>query len=135
MYSVHYLMVLFITCFGFVYCFALVKSNTIADCYEELGVNWFISDALLSFLIPFTFIAVLNVIIILHLKKGFQFNQHYRFSQRRQSEWLPLNLRKKFSSSNDMEESAQMQSKIFESESMPSARVRNGNIVRIAVES
>ena len=135
MHLVHYLIVLFITCFGFVYCFALVKSYNYFVCYEELSLNWFISDALFSFLIPFTIIAVLNVMIILHLRKGFQYNQHYRFSQRKPSEWLPLNLRKKFSSSNDMETSMQTQARIYESESMPSVRVRSGNVYLIGDES
>lgn len=89
---IHYLIVTLFIIFGTIYCLALVKMNQYDDCHEELGLSWFISDALLSFLIPFTIITVLNILIIIYLKKRYQNNQQYRFTKREQQhENFPLN--------------------------------------------
>ncbi|CAF1628958.1 unnamed protein product, partial [Didymodactylos carnosus] len=52
------------TLIGLTYCLLLVYKNSIVQCYEELSLNWFISDALLSFLLPFALISFFNQLII-----------------------------------------------------------------------
>ena len=46
------------------FCLALSYSNVHIECHEELQLRWFIADALLSFIIPFTLILIFNVLII-----------------------------------------------------------------------
>lgn len=83
---IHYFIVSLLILFGVVYCFALVSNNSYDNCHEELDLIWFISDALFSFLIPFTLIIVLNFLIILHLKKSFRGNPLFRFRPQQQNE-------------------------------------------------
>ncbi|UJR38083.1 hypothetical protein I4U23_030764 [Adineta vaga] len=93
---IHYLVVSLSIIIGIIYCIYLVKNTEYEDCHEELLLAWFLSDTLLSFLIPFTIITVLNILIISHLKKGFQNNQQIRFRKRNdQLEIIPLNLQAK----------------------------------------
>lgn len=102
---IHYFIVLFLIVFGILYCLALVGYNQYDICHEELYLKWFISDALLSFLIPFTIITILNILIISHLKKSFHRNSQFRFGKRhlQSTEIFPLNFRKKTSSSSSYE--------------------------------
>ena len=122
---VHYVIVALIIVLGCGYCSALVHSINYDHCHEEVGLSWFISDAFLSFLLPFTMITVLNLLIIFHLKKGFQNNQPFRFRPRQESESVPLNTRVTNSSSQEMTSNAQCRAKISKHTSMPSIRVRS----------
>ena len=79
---IHYFIIGFFLLFGILYCLALVSFNRYDVCHEELDLKWFLSDALLSFLVPFTIITILNILIISHLKKNLHHNSHFRFGQR-----------------------------------------------------
>jgi hypothetical protein len=120
---IHYLIVSLFIIFGIIYCAKLVQNTAYENCHEELELSWFLSDALLSFLIPFTMIIILNILIICHLKKGFQNNQQYRFINRQES--TRLNLRKKDSSLYELTLNAHCQPKIYENITMPTSRVLN----------
>lgn len=102
---IHYFIVVFFLLFGVVYCLALVAFNRYDVCHEELDLKWFLSDAILSFLLPFTVITILNILIISHLKKNLHQNSHFRFGQRHSHpmENLSLNFRKKTSSLSSSE--------------------------------
>ena len=112
---IHYLIVALFIIFGILYCLALVGYNSYDVCHEELDLPWFLSDALLSFLLPFTIITVLNILIVLHLKKGFPINQQFRFGRRHQHpmEMIPLNSRQKTSISFDPTCNSNSQSKTY----------------------
>ena len=97
----HYFIVTLFILLGISYCFALTKYAKYEHCHEELGLNWFISDALLSFVIPFTIIAILNLLIIFHLRKTSRNNARLSVKKRPKKEMLPLNPRKKSSVSCD----------------------------------
>ncbi len=112
----HYLIVSLFIIIDIIYSLALVKYNAYDSCQEELELGWFISDALLSFLIPFTIIIILNILIIFHLKKSFLNNQQYFFTTYRQhpSESSPLNFRNRNSSSNILPLCTYFQPKSYE---------------------
>ncbi|CAF1071817.1 unnamed protein product [Rotaria sordida] len=114
---IHYLVVTLFIILGITYCLALVKTNEYDNCHEELDLNWFISDALLSFLIPFTIIIILNILIIFYLKKRFQNNPQYRFKKRKQqqqqSEVISLNFRKRSSSPYEVTFNTNFQPNIY----------------------
>jgi hypothetical protein len=97
----HYIIVTLFLLFGISYCFGLIRYNDYESCQEELQLNWFISDALLSFVIPFIIIAILNLLIIFHLRKTSRNNQQLAFSKRTKKEVLQLNPRNKNSISCD----------------------------------
>jgi len=97
----HYGIVTLFILLGISYCFALIKQNDYDSCQEELHLNWFLSDALLSFVLPFTIIAIINLLIIFHLRKTSRNNQQLSFTKRSKKENLPLNQRKKLSISYD----------------------------------
>lgn len=101
----HYVIVLICIIFSTIYCLALVDSNSYDNCHEELELKWFISDAFLSFFIPFTIITILNTLIIYHFKRSIQNNQQYRFTNSRlqSMEMIPLNFRSKSTSANDIQ--------------------------------
>ena len=73
---VHYSIVLFFIVFGFFYCLALIRFNDYDSCEEELKLSWFVSDALISFVIPFVIIAVVNFFIIEHLRTNYKNNKN-----------------------------------------------------------
>ena len=50
--------------FSMMFCSVLLHSNDYIDCHEELQLRWFIVDALVSFIIPFTLIFIFNILII-----------------------------------------------------------------------
>lgn len=79
---IHYLVVSLSVVLGVIYCASLVRNTEYQECHEELELGWFLSDALVSFLIPFTIIIVMNILTIIHLKKGLQNNPQFRFSRR-----------------------------------------------------
>jgi hypothetical protein len=108
--------------FGILYCLGLVGYNDYDICHEELDLKWFLSDALLSFLLPFTIIIILNILIVSHLRKGFPTNQQFRFIRRHQnsSEIFPLSFRKRYKSSFDFPFNANSQSKVYGSGSTTS---------------
>ncbi|CAF4722913.1 unnamed protein product, partial [Rotaria sp. Silwood2] len=123
---IHYLVVTLFIIFGIIYCLVLVKTNAYEHCHEELDLNWFISDALLSFLIPFTIIIILNILIICYLKKRFQNNQQYRFTKRQQqSEVIPLNFLKQCSSRYEITFNTKFQPNIYENINISNSRVLN----------
>lgn len=101
----HYVIVILCIIFSAIYCLVLVYSNAYDNCHEELELKWFISDALLSFVIPFAIITILNCLIINDFKKSIQNNQHYRFANAspQSTEMIALNLKKKSWSTNDMQ--------------------------------
>jgi hypothetical protein len=95
----HYLVVTLFLIFGISYCAALTYNNRYENCEEELQLSWFISDALSSFVIPFMIIAILNLLIIFHLRKTSRNNQQVSYRKRAgKDEILPLNTRRKRSS-------------------------------------
>ncbi|CAF4273996.1 unnamed protein product [Rotaria sp. Silwood2] len=51
------------------FCAALSHSNTYIDCHEELKLSWFIADALISFIIPFSLILIYNIFIVNLIRK------------------------------------------------------------------
>ena len=57
------------------------------DCHEELTLNWFIADALFSFVIPFSLITVFNILIVNLIRK------HAQSPMTVQSTWRQLNQR------------------------------------------
>jgi hypothetical protein len=120
---VHYLIVSLFIIFGIIYCLALVEYNGYDDCHEELQLKWFISDALSSFLIPFAIITILNILIIMHLKKGFQNNQQFRFPRRRQSSSQNLSLNLRTKSSYELTLSSSFQAKPYENAPLSISRV------------
>ncbi len=91
----HYCIVTLFILLGISYCFALVKNNVYEYCQEELHLSWFLSDALLSFVLPFIIIAILNLLIIFHLRKTCRNNRQLSFTKRSNKGNLPLNQRKK----------------------------------------
>jgi hypothetical protein len=97
----HYVIVSLFIVSGISYCFVLTKKGFYENCEEELDLNWFISDALLSFVIPFTIIAILNLLIIFHLRKTSRNHQGLSFSKRPKKDILPLHPRKRNSISFD----------------------------------
>ena len=98
----HYVIESLIILFGVTYCLLLIMNNRYEHCREQLASNWFISDALLSFVIPFIIIATLNLLIIFHLRKTSRKNQQLSsLNKRTKREPLPLNTRKKSSISFD----------------------------------
>lgn len=123
---IHYLIVTLFIIFGVTYCLLLVKNNDYDGRHEELALSWFISDALLSFLIPFTIITILNILIIFNLKKRYLNNQQYRFTNRRQiSEFLPLNDTKKNSSTHEIPLDGNFPSNIYDNITISNSRVLN----------
>jgi len=110
---IHYVIVALFIIFGIIYCLALVGYNDYDICHEELDLKWFLSDALLSFLLPLITITILNILIIVHLKKSFQNNQQYQFTKRQQQqiEILPLNFRKRNSMPHDLTSNRHFQRK------------------------
>ncbi|CAF0974490.1 unnamed protein product [Adineta ricciae] len=112
---IHYLVVSLSIIFGVVYCIFLVKNNEYEDCHEELPLAWFLSDTLSSFLIPFTIIIVLNILTIIHLKKGFQNNQQVRFTKRSvHADIMPVNFPVKNSISYEMKLKKHFRPKFYE---------------------
>ncbi|CAF1538508.1 unnamed protein product [Adineta steineri] len=98
----HYIIVSLVILFGISFCFALIKSNNYESCEEDLQLKWFISDAILSFVTPFTIIATLNLLIIFHLRKTSRKNQRLSFSNKQtKKEFLRLNSKQKSSLSYD----------------------------------
>jgi hypothetical protein len=97
----HYCIVTLFILLGVSYCFALIKKNDYEDCQEGLDLNWFYSDAILSFVLPFTIIAILNLLIIFHLRKTCQNNKQLSFISQSKKENLPLNQTRKRSISYD----------------------------------
>ncbi len=122
---IHYFIVLLFIVFGVTYCLALVEYSAYDHCHEELELKWFISDALLSFLIPFTVIIILNILIILHLKKGFQNNQQFRFTKRHRPspEILSSDFRKNSVLSYEITLSKHFQQKIYANTAISNSRV------------
>lgn len=62
-----------------IFCITLSYSNAYIDCHEELKLGWFIADALLSFIIPFSLILIFNIRIVRLIQ------QHARSSITQQS--------------------------------------------------
>lgn len=50
--------------FSLMFCSVLLHSNEHIECHEELQLRWFVVDALVSFIIPFTLIFIFNILII-----------------------------------------------------------------------
>ncbi|CAF4830949.1 unnamed protein product [Rotaria sp. Silwood1] len=94
-YFLHYSILTLFILFGIAYCLLLITKNQYENCQEELHLNWFLSDALLSFVIPFTLIAILNLLIIFHLRKTCRNNQQLIFTKQSKKNFLPLNSKRK----------------------------------------
>ena len=97
----HYCIVSLFVITGVTYCYMLVKLNGYDDCQEDLGLGWFLSDALSSFVIPFIIIATLNFLIIFHLRKTCRDKEQLSFTKRPKTGYAALNPRKKYSISYD----------------------------------
>jgi len=68
------------------FCFALVFKNTHVGCHPELQLRWFIADALVSFIIPFTLIVIFNIRTVILIRKQaelFVDNQSFRLTRRK----------------------------------------------------
>ncbi|CAF1098676.1 unnamed protein product [Rotaria sordida] len=97
----HYIILILFILLGISYCLMLIKNNHYENCQEELNLNWFISDALSSFVIPFTIIAVLNLLIIFHLRKTSRNNKQLSYKKRSNRNILTLNSVRKSTGSFD----------------------------------
>lgn len=97
----HYCIVTLFILLGASYCFALIKKNDYENCQEELDINWFYSDAILSFVVPFTTIAILNLLIIFRLRKTYQKSQQLSFTKRPTKNLGKFNSKNKYSISYD----------------------------------
>jgi hypothetical protein len=51
------------------FCFLLCHKAVYIDCHEDLKLGWFIADALLSFVIPFSLILIFNILIVNFIRK------------------------------------------------------------------
>jgi len=110
----HYLVVTLFIIFGIIYCLGLVYKGEYEQCHEELDLKWFLSDAVLSFLLPLITITILNILIIVHLKKGFQNNQQFHFTKRQQQiEISPSSFRRRNSMPHDLTSNRHFQRKTF----------------------
>lgn len=116
----HYCIVALFILTGGLYCLTLVRSNSYEDCREDLTLNWFLSDAFSSFVIPFLIIAILNLLIICHLRKKSRKNEEISSPKRSESRLTPLNQLKKYSFSYD----STSQSRFSENYSTLNLRVR-----------
>ena len=104
----HYFIVILFILSGIAYCTVLVIKAKYDKCHEELELIWFISDALLSFVIPFTIIAILNLLIVCHLRTTSRNHQRLLFKKASTKEMLPLTTRKKGSISYDSNSTAKL---------------------------
>ncbi|CAF3889885.1 unnamed protein product [Rotaria sordida] len=59
-----FISLLFIFILSLIFCFMLSYKNTYVDCHEELQLGWFIADAFISFVIPFSIILIFNILIV-----------------------------------------------------------------------
>jgi hypothetical protein len=71
--------ILLIFLLSVLFCLILTHANAYIDCHEELKLGWFIADALLSFIIPFSLILIFNIRIVRLIQ------QHARSSITQQS--------------------------------------------------
>ncbi|CAF4735659.1 unnamed protein product, partial [Rotaria sp. Silwood2] len=62
-----FLLLIFI--FSAIFCFTLSERNTYVNCHEELKLSWFIADAFISFVIPFSIILIFNILIVNFIRK------------------------------------------------------------------
>lgn len=116
----HYSIVTLLILLASSFCFALVKMNVYEyGCQESLDLKWFISDALSSFVVPFSLIAILNSLIIFHLRKASRHSQQLSLAHHLQGNQLGLNRKKKSSISLD----STSHSRIFEASSGQNMRV------------
>ena len=65
----HYFTTTILVLFRVLYCLALTIENNYENCQEELYLSWFISDAVLTCVIPLVPIVILNALIVFHLRK------------------------------------------------------------------
>ena len=121
---IHYFVVSLSILFGIIYCISLVKNTEYQECHEELELMWFLADALLSFLIPFTIIIVMNILTVIHLKKGLQNNPQFRFTKRAQQlQAVSVNFRQKKSAAYQFTLSKPFRSKIYENIALATSKV------------
>ncbi|CAF0738305.1 unnamed protein product [Didymodactylos carnosus] len=64
----NYVIVFTCTILSLVYCISLVYNNQYYQCQEELTLKWFISDAILSFVLPFFLIICFNLLIVYQIR-------------------------------------------------------------------
>ena len=64
-----FLSIILIISSSFLFCLLLSLKNKHIDCHEELELSWYVADALLSFVIPFTLVLIFNVLIINLIRK------------------------------------------------------------------
>jgi hypothetical protein len=131
----HYVIVSILVMFGLIYCLALVHASAYDHCYEELEFHWFISDAILSFALPFTIIAILNLLIVIHLQRSFQHHRHFRFSQRHRSEPGSIHLPHTNRSFCEMHSFVQCRANIFDNDSSGHTRVRHRLVSNVSISS
>ncbi|CAF3004253.1 unnamed protein product [Rotaria sp. Silwood2] len=117
----HYFILTLFISFGISYCSLLVTKTHYDNCQEELHLNWFLSDALSSFVIPFTIIAILNLLIIFHLRKTCQNNQQFSYIKRSKKNLLPSNSKRKSIISFD----SISQAKLSETTTVPMIKISN----------
>ena len=115
----HYIIVTLFILFGGIFCVALVTQNKYDTCEEDLYLNWFILDALLSFVIPFTIIAILNLLIICHLRKTSRNNQQLSVRTQTKKENVRLYPRKNYSTSSF----SSFQSRLSSNKRVPNSKV------------
>lgn len=56
--------------FSSIFSMMLVNQAEMVKCREDLIVNWFIADALISFVIPFSLIIIFNILIVNMIRKN-----------------------------------------------------------------
>ncbi|CAF1266814.1 unnamed protein product, partial [Didymodactylos carnosus] len=67
---VNYVIIFTCTAISLIYCILLVYNNEYDKCHEELTLKWFISDAILSFVLPFFLIVSFNLLIVYQIRKN-----------------------------------------------------------------
>lgn len=117
---------------NFLFCFALSHASIYVDCHEELSLNWFIADALFSFIIPFSLILIFNIRIV-HL-----IHQHAHSKISQQSILLrPLKRRRQrhqsivYSPINSIE----LPGTIFETENKTNAKKSSSEVDQQIIEA
>ncbi|CAF3355649.1 unnamed protein product [Rotaria sp. Silwood1] len=59
----------FIFILSSIFCLILSNRNAYVNCHEELKLKWFIADAFISFVIPFSIILIFNILIVSFIRK------------------------------------------------------------------
>lgn len=54
---------------SFIFCLIISTQGSYDDCHEDLSLSWFIADAIVSFVIPFSLISTFNLLIVYSVRQ------------------------------------------------------------------